>query len=140
MEFIIHPRQGIGPVRLGMSRQEIRTILSEPPDTFRRNKFSEVDTDYFVSIGIMADFDADDRCNFITAVSEARPTFQNRPIVGVPHDQCETWFRQLDPGLEVADVGLTSRKLGICLYAPGVDERASSPVECVHVFADGYYD
>ena len=140
MEFIIHPRQGIGPVRLGMSRQEIRTILGVPPDTFRQNQFADTDTDYFVSIGIMADFDAGERCNFITAVSEARPTFQNRPIVGVPHDQCEAWFRQLDPGLEVGDVGLISRKLGISLYTSSVKKCPSGPVECVHVFADGYYD
>jgi hypothetical protein len=139
MEMIIKPREGIGLINIGMSRQQVRAELATPVQTFRRYR-SEIEVDYFVPLGIQVDYDRNDLCNFITALAAAKSTFQGWPIVGVPFADCRAWFEQLDSDLKVDDTGLTSRKLGINVYAPGAMQEPLDPVEAVCVFAEGYYD
>lgn len=139
MVMVILPRDGIGPVKLGMSRARVRTELAMPAQTFFRYG-SDIEADYFVALGIQVDYDKDGICNFITALAGAKPTFRGRAIVGMPFEGCRKWYELLDSDLEVDEAGLVSRKLGISVYAPGAMKAPSDPVESVSVFAEGYYD
>lgn len=144
MEFVVTPSEGVGPVKLGMSRQHVRATLSGLFTTFRQGPFAVtdkyLDTDFFTSLGIQVDYTTTNICNFITAVAEARPTFQDRPIVGEPFSACRAWLASLDNQFEIDGAGLISRKLGISIYASGALKDPMDPVEAVSVFSDGYYD
>jgi hypothetical protein len=139
MEIVVKPREGIGLIKIGMSRQQTRAKLAVPVQTFLRYQ-SEIEVDYFVPLGVQVDYDRNGLCNFITALAAAKPTFQGRFIVGMPFADCRAWFEQLDSDLAVDDTGLISKKLGISIYASGAMKNPSDPVEAVSVFAEGYYD
>ena len=140
MDFAVMPREGIGPVKLGMSREQVRAVLGIAPKVFRQNIFATADTDYFESLGIMADYDREGRCEFITAVDWAHPTFDGKSVVGIPYAECKAWFERLDPALEFDGAGFASKKLSISVYAGSAEKSPSDPVEAVHVFVEGYYD
>ena len=83
MDFVILPKIGIGPVTLGMSKDEVRKVLGIPACIFRQNQFAKTDTDYFRTLGIQVDYDGRGICNFITALADARPTLYGRQIIGM---------------------------------------------------------
>ena len=45
--YLVEPLLGVGPVRLGMSREAARQVMPEPPHTFRKTPLSKHDTDAF---------------------------------------------------------------------------------------------
>jgi hypothetical protein len=49
--YQVLPRVGIGPVRLGMHRDEVRRAMGEVPETFRKTEDSRYETDCFHNCG-----------------------------------------------------------------------------------------
>lgn len=140
MEVIITPDRRIGPVRIGMTRAEIRAVLAGPVDVFRRNAFADTETDYFTSIGIQVDYDQRGICNLITATEEAEPRYENNLLVGIPIGDCKECLDKYDPDIETEDSGFRSKKLGIGVYAPNGMLNTDDLVEAIYIFADGYYE
>ena len=140
MESVIMPREGIGPVRIGMSKDAVKRVLGEPTSRFMQGPFAEAETESFHPRGIQVDYDKNGMVNFISATSAARPTFQGRPVVGMPFEECKAWFKQFDISLETDATGFSSSKLGISVFASGAMKEPSDPVEAVSIFTQGYYD
>ena len=51
MQFDIKPLVGIGPVRLGMSREEVQMVMGVEPNVFRKSQNSRQTTDAFHNNG-----------------------------------------------------------------------------------------
>jgi hypothetical protein len=51
MDYTIYPYEGVGPLRLGMTQQEIRAILGEPEDIIPAGVKSDMPADYYPSLG-----------------------------------------------------------------------------------------
>ena len=113
MEFVIKPYESAGPIKIGMTKEEVRSFMPEAPE----------DDHYF--------------CEPPIAILEGKP------INGVPFIEAKNWLENFDSELEEERfVGVTSFKLGVGLYAPNYydDEDPTIPVEAVIVFKKGYYD
>lgn len=82
-------------------------------------------------------------CEAIEFCQPTKALFNGRPLNGVPFIEAKQWLEQFDNALEDEEnVGVTSNKLGIGLYAPDYDEdeEPEALVEAVIVFRKGYYD
>lgn len=136
----IRSRTGIGPIRLGMTREEVRRVLGVPYKSFMKTPFSRVPTDAFDEILVHVYYNLSDRCEAVEVFDPGTATFLGEELVGRPFELVLAWMRALDPDLEVDADGLRSRELGLGLYAPGNNEETGLPVEAVIVFVDGYYE
>ena len=135
----IEPYVGVGPVRLGMTVEQVRESVGAEFDTFRKTPLSEMETDAFDSVGLHVHYKVPGVCKSIDVMPPAAPTFRGHKLLGQPFNQVLKWFRQLDPTVEPDDSGLVSREFGIALYAPAAKKRPSLPVESVLVFERGHY-
>lgn len=139
MEILLTKPIGIGPVSIGMNRGVIRERLGVPWRTIPQQPYSDSEVDYFVSAGIQVEFDSDGFCESITALIDAAPQLHGTPLVGIPFSTAQQRLSELDPMVEVDDSGVTSKALGIAVYAPGSAKNAFDLVESVMLFRDGYY-
>lgn len=140
MNLEINPYVGVGPVRFGMTIQEVRDALAKRPETFRKSPNDAFPTDAFDDLGIHVSYRSPGVCDAVELALAADPTLMGRRLIERPFDELRDWLESLDDGIVVDDTGLTSFKLGLGLYAPSHQERASDSVEAIIVFERGYYD
>ena len=140
MTLPISTYEGVGPLKLGMSQDEVRKILGTEFETFTNLTVSEMPTDNFVSKGIHVYYKLPGLCEAIEMFPPANPTFGEYGLMDMPFSKLLTYFLQEDLSVEIDDCGLTSRLLGIGLYVPDLHESPESPVKGVIVFEKGYYD
>jgi len=141
-ELIIRPYEGVGPVKLGMTREEVRKAVGSRVETFYKTTDSTLPTDAFDSIGMHVYYKTPDSCNYIEFGRPAVPTFQNTTLLGRPYKDVRDFFLAVDPKVEFHGdgTGFFSRRFGIGIFAPCADDAPKDPVEGVSVFEPGYYD
>ena len=138
MDWTIRPNVGVGPLRFGMTRQEVRRTIGAQPTGSATVPRSSSPTDDFLEQGLHIYYDDSDHCMAIEMAMPATPILEGRPILGEPFCVVRDWLSALDPAIETDDDGLTSKALGSGLYAPAVDKNQNSPVEAVIAFAPGH--
>jgi hypothetical protein len=137
MDYTIHPYEGVGPLQLGMTRQEIRAILGEPEKVFQKFPDKPPADQYWNRYHLYVHFKEPDTCDGIEIFPPAEPIFQGiNLLTEVPYNQMKDWFQKQDSNIEFNEVGLKSFTYGVALYAPYPNE----PVENVYVFEKGHYD
>jgi len=141
MIYEMEPYVRVGPICLGMTREEIHsTMLEEQKPTMHRGR--QTPGDFFPSLGLFVDYRAPGVCAFVEFVltSPLLPTFQNQAFLGQPYRVARAWFEAADPDLETDGAGLVSKRFGIALYAGSAEKEPDWPVEALAVFEEGYYD
>jgi hypothetical protein len=61
-EYIVDPLRGIAPVLIGMSRDEVRRVMSEKPQAFRKTSASQYETDAFHGAAFQVFYAGDQPC------------------------------------------------------------------------------
>jgi hypothetical protein len=140
MNLNIIPYIGVGPIRFGMSRNEVRQMVGHPAKPFLKGPDAIIPTDAFDDIGLHVFYKKDDTCEAIEMFLAADPTFEGKHLIERPFDRVLDWLQKFDDSLDVDNTGATSKKCGIGIYAPNCEESPSDPVEAVIVFERGYYD
>ena len=142
MEYGIKSYEGLGPIRLGMTKEEVRAVMNEDPAN--RHYFRGPYTDVFEEYGIYVYYTAEN--GFCEAIEFVLPTvgvLYGKPINKLPYFEVKKWLEQLDNELEEeAFLGAKSYKFGISLYAPQAYAEGQEDwlTEAVMVFRKGYYD
>jgi hypothetical protein len=138
MDYDLRPYDGVGALRLGISREEVHKVAGLPSDSFLKAGVSL--TDQYDSLGILVYYDSEEKVEAIELFSPAKPTLHSREVLGRPIREIIEWWKSLDPNLAADEAGLTSRTLGIGAYAPGAARDSDDPVQGVIIFKRGYYD
>ena len=142
MEFLIKPYESVGPIKLGMTKEELRSVMPEAPNY--DHYFWGPYTDHFVQMSFFVYYTGEDGvCEAIEFCDPSIAILEGKPINGIPFIEAKNWLENFDAELkEERFVGVTSNKLGVGLYAPDYydDEDPTIPVEAVIVFKKGYYD
>jgi hypothetical protein len=138
-DFEIVPYAGIGPLRFGATRAEVRETLQVPVETFQKTPSSEALTDAFDDLGIHVYYDSADRCEAVElGGAHAAPSFEHRMLLRMPREEARSWLVERDPELRVSLADLTSPTFGFALYTESSEPEAR--VKSVFVFRRGYYD
>lgn len=140
MNLNIQPYVGVGPLRFGMSVHQVRETLNLKPKPFLKSSDSLMSSDSFDEIGLQVHYKMPGICDAVEMGLAADPIFRGRRFIERPFSQILSWFRTIDPLIEVDDLGLTSFEFGIGLYVPKIGEAPDAPIEGVIVFEKGYYN
>ena len=142
MKFVIKSYEGVGPLKLGMTKEAMRAAMPEEPGN--DHHFRGPYTDHFSQSSVFAYYTAEH--GICEAIEFCYPTIgilEGKPLNSVPFKDAKNWLQSFDNELnEEKFVGVTSHKLGVGLYAPDFydEEDDHTPVEAVIVFRKGYYD
>lgn len=138
----MHPFQGVGPVKFGMTVSQVKEVLGVPQSTFAPRVDGAPSTLEYTSGAIAVTF-----CKLTKGVesvafcsfNSSGPTLHGRRILGQPWEQVVSWLeewgyecRPFDAGIDCPDIGLS--------LSPKEDDQGREIVDVVIVWADGYLD
>jgi len=139
MQLPIIPYESVGPIRFGMTREDVRKTLALPYTSFRKSQESKTTSDAFDDEGIYVYYRESETVEAVEMALPAHPILKGVELLGRPYRDVSAFIESLDPGTTKDDSGLTSFKLGAGLYAPGAAKEPIEPVESVIVFDKDYY-
>ena len=140
MRFLISPFVGAGKIKFGMTPDQVRLLLGEVFDSFKRTEENVFPCDYFENLGVFAYYNASGVLEAIEFTEPAVPEFEEMDLLKIHFKDLITYLSDKDKDLEVESDSLTSHVLGIGAYAPDADDNTSLPAESIIVFENGYYD
>ncbi|MET3696527.1 hypothetical protein SAMN05877753_103227 [Bacillus oleivorans] len=83
MDYVIEPYESVGPIKLSMTKEEIRCLMPEKPanDHYFRGPY----TDFFVKSGLFAYYIGENGvCEAIEFSQQTTAIFQEKHINSVP--------------------------------------------------------
>jgi hypothetical protein len=140
MKFEISPLEGVGDVKFGLFREDVRRMAGLECSSFKRSPQATSPCDYFERLGTFFYYDSTDRLEALEFVKPARPTIYALELLGESFDAACVRLRALDSNLEVEGDGAIARQLGVSVYAPLAEDDPGAAIESVLAFAPGYYD
>ena len=139
MNAEVLPFEAIGPLRLGMTVEELQAAGNL--ECRRCGGFTERHL-ATVMVGDIAKaiITRNGICVFLEVWLPMNPVFQGRHVFRTPYPELHDWLAGLDPDLEPHSSGLISRNLGIGLWAPEHKDDPKLPPEFICTFERGYYE
>jgi hypothetical protein len=122
-----------------MDREEVRRALPGDISTFYKWRAARP-TDHFNSLGVHAHYDDRDALEAIEFGRPAQPILDGIDVLGVPLDRAKQLLRLKGGPLQDKGEDITSRSLGLALWAPSAGEEPDAPCEAIMISGPGYYD
>jgi hypothetical protein len=147
MIMIVYPHQGVDRTQFGMSRTEVAGSIGAPVRRLRRGEYDLSDLDFFDTLGIKVNYDANERCNAIE-FNRGFGTdleYDGYHLFEHPAREVRVWALARDPQLDPED-GFDSRALGLGMWADWIDEPDLEPEMLLDpgmsfiIFRPGYYE
>jgi hypothetical protein len=141
MDFEIETFVGAGPIRFGMTPQEVRLSLPGPVRSFKRTPSVRVPSDHFLDFGVIVNYKTPAAVDSIEFSRTSNPSFRGVALFNTTVDQAKAFLQSQDPKLEVDSDGFTSHMLGVGVYALMSDPGHAEPEDMVSIiaFEEGYY-
>ncbi len=131
MKLIIQPNVGAQPFIFGDSRSNVRTLMSEKPQTF----LSQPENDFYDS-GITFGYDKNDQLEFIEVSDEYTIEYQGIQFFSLQLQDCLDQLKQLgySAPYDAVGAGYDFSSIGLGLYCE------EGVIKGVSIYALGYYD
>jgi hypothetical protein len=134
--FAVIRHVGVGPLRFGMSREDVRSALSIPFEVFRRTPAS-IPADLFGSAGTFAYYSESGGLIAVEFAKRANVTFGDLDLTNTSTSKLIAEISTIDPAIDHDSSGFTSRAYGIGAWT---EDDLGLPPQSVIIFAPGYYD
>jgi len=149
-DYTVQPLVGIGPVRFGMSREEARRAMPEPPKPFRKGPTSQYETDAFHQSEFQVFYGGDQPAvEFIelSGGSVVRALYRELDVFATPADEVVTYFSresELDQSDPEIPYCYLFRKLQLSLWRPSIPESDTDTdgryFSTIGIGKRGYFD
>jgi hypothetical protein len=146
MDFVIQPYESVGPIRLGMTRDELKQVLGGRVDLIPPWRRQDIPQDYFADYSIRIAYKKAEQnldvCDAVQLSLPSSPILFSRPLLKSRSiENMKDWLASMDDNVMLLpSTGIISLKFGVLLanesYASFKHKRPSSVV----VFDKGSYD
>ena len=130
----IHPYVGLGALRFGQRRVDVRKQLGDDYSTFQKAPGVDSETDSYDNLGLHLYYDENDCLEFIEAFSPCEVMYENVQLLRPDLKTVLTDLEDLRMTPRYDDQGYFFEDMGFALFASG------DAVEGVSVYTKGYYD
>ena len=139
MRFDLHPRNGVGPLKFGLSRSEIEAVLGMKPHRFLKSQFSQSMTDHFETLRLFVYYDKFDCAEAFEFPADAELELKNVQLCGL---SAHAFARavELDSVFEAFEDSVGNECLCVSAYYPRLSKDKSAPQQSVIVYKPGYFD
>ena len=138
MRYKIYPYVGVGLIRFGMTREQVREAVQCDASPFSKTLSSKEPADGFDPLGMSVYYKPPGLCVAVEFWDPTlSPILHNKALLDQPFEEVRHWLCELDPNLTCTVGGVISFKFGV-----GITENVDlhGHPESVIVFETGYYD
>jgi len=82
LKLEIRPFEGLGDLRFGMSRRDVRALLGQEFRSFKKTPLADSLTDAYAQYGLHLYYDGQDRLELVEAFRPCVPIFQGVELLG----------------------------------------------------------
>jgi hypothetical protein len=152
ISYELRLKEGVGAINLGMTRQEVRSILGEPSLSSEDSRHS---IDYYPPIRLHIDYDpGTEICRGIEVLNGAEMMFRGEDLLSMRWDGMFQWMLENDPYLDIRgderdpnaeenirERSIKSHLLGIATghKLDDAGDRKLDVVGSIFVFGESYY-
>ena len=130
------PFQEVHNIAFGKSRNSIRELLSGSYKEFKRNKFADNATDYYESLNLFVEYDAENMCAAVELTQGAVISILGKKLFKMSYSSVLDFFKQISINFNEDSYGVTFFDLGFGIFkTEGLDE-----VQTVIAFSDSYWE
>jgi hypothetical protein len=133
MNLVIEPRVAAGPIRFGMTRNDVRAALGGTVKAFHKNFGPRLLVDDFREANLHVFYREDDTAYAVEIWRGAQPMLKGIDFFAVPYPWLLTALRGFDADLIIERRGAQSLRLSLRLWKPD----PNGPLEGVYVFDGG---
>lgn len=135
MDFIVIPFEGTDKIKIGMTSNEIQSILLKQPRKFKKTIYDKFESDDF---GFCQVFYEESGKSEAFEFSKPAQVFLNSvPLINQNYINIEKYFKSIDNSLNFdGGAGFVSLENDIGIYAPDAPDGV---VETVLIAKKGYY-
>jgi hypothetical protein len=146
IKMVVHPHQGVGPLRFGMTRADTERAVGMIPKRYVPNKYA-LEVDSFDKLGLAVMYDQSGHSNAISFVRGfgVDLEYDGYRLFDHPALEVREWALAKDPQLDPTE-GFTSKALGLGMWVDWVVESDLEPDELQDpgmsfiIFRPGYYE
>lgn len=132
---VFEPFKGINEISFGMERNEIRKVLGQEYQTFRRNEFAENTSDYYSTLNLFVEYDEYDVCEAIEFTNESNLYFEGSDILKMDYKELINHYGSRSKEMEVEeDISVTFYDLGF-----GATKSENGKIETIIIFSRTYW-
>jgi len=119
----VEPHVGAGPIKLGLSREEVRKVMGAPFRTYAKVP-GEPLTDTYFGTDLQVCYDATDRVEYIelNGPGSINPTLRGRTLLFAPAQEVIEWMRG------ISDFDSDDPELGHSYVYPALDLSLWRPI------------
>ncbi len=140
VDYAIRPHLGAGEIAFGMTPNQVRALLGDPFESFKRSPLAEFPCDHFESLGIFVYYQAPGIVEALEYHQPASPTLDGISLLATPVARLISLATEKDPGATVEDDSVTCLAQGWGAWLPDAEDHPDRPAESIIVFRRGYYD
>ena len=131
---------GVGPIRFGMSPDEVRVTLGAEFESFKRTPASDYLCDHFHELGCFVYYDGERLVEAVELAEPAKPTLDGINLLSASFKNVIENIKRIDPDVSAESDGFTSLRLGLGGWAPSAEDEPDDALKSIVVFSEGYYD
>jgi hypothetical protein len=130
--------EGVGPIKFGMTRNQVRAILGKPTASFMKG--GEAPTDAYDRHYVHVFYDLNDTVEYVEVFDASTIQWKGKVLRGL---SCMQWYDLLTgDGSHVSFEGdtLTSHVFGLSVWVPLGDNEEEREVRSIGAFRRGYWE
>ena len=141
LDFEIKSFAAVGPIRFGMTRENVANLKLGTVKSFKRTPASEFHSDHFVESGVIVSYKFPGVVDAVEFSGPAQPVFLGKRLFDFSVEKLKAFLTNEDPNIEVGGDGFTAHNIGIGAYILGADEDedVSAELVAIIVFEEDYY-
>ena len=137
-EWDVLPYVGAGPLRFGMSTEEVESQLGPPTGLVPKGTDEETVTSYD-DLGLFVYVEEGRGCAALEMWGSVLPVLLGHHLLNEPFAALRDWFESADDEVELRTDGLRSTKFGVSLSVPAIKDP-NAQTDGVLAFRRGYWD
>jgi hypothetical protein len=142
MDYTIHPYEGIGAIRFGMTPEQVHEILGMPEDTLRAGKRCDLPADYYVKLGFFAYYKNPGVFEAVALGYGSSPIFHDVLLRGKSLKDIKDWMKSMGSEIQHFDMGFIAVKFGLVIncqeYSTNLDCECDSVIVCDQAYCDKF--
>ena len=115
-QFDLTPRQGIGPIQRGMSRDRVRSLMGCTHEEFFKSPFAAFPTDSFDDV-IHVYYDHDEQVVGVELFSPSQVSYKDLDLLSASISEIKKHMVRWGFAVEPVEAGYEIPALGVVLYA-----------------------
>jgi hypothetical protein len=132
----VEPYVGIGPIRFGMTRDDVRRVLGRPSRSFLKGQVEP--NDAYEKLHLHVGYDTEGRVETVETFESSAIEWRGVKLFERSYMQLRDMFLEAGASLRFEDDGFESLQHGIGVWAPLDDDDEENVVKSILVFRKGY--